>query len=165
MDSQYLYFWIKLFFLCETFIAIFSRKFEIVTAYQLFHHSTLPLLVWYATNFMPGGNSLFFGLVNLSSHALIKFYQVTTVLIPSLKQPWSRKFFMFAHIIQFTLIALHGSQLIFDNYCNYPTDLLYILFGWGVIIYVLYCKAWMNPQYKKKPLKEESHSTIVIQPV
>lgn len=150
VDIQHTYFLLKFLYFAETIIFTFSGKNELVTSYIVFHHSTMPLMLWWFTNFMPGGHSLFFGVVNLSSHVLLMVYHTSTTLFPSLKRSWGRSYIMWVHIVQFSLIILHWSQLAFANYCDYPTQMLYIGLGWGFSIYLLYCRAWLMTK-KQQP--------------
>lgn len=104
---------LKMCYFFETTLSSLNGQFKLVNTYIVVHHATFPLVVWCATAYAPGGNSLVFGITNLLVHIIILSYVIATILFPSVKPPWSKKFFTWLQIFQFAITQLHGLQIVF----------------------------------------------------
>lgn len=91
-----------------------GKKYVLVSKYHVFHHATLPILIWVVANYMPGGQATFFALVNSFVHAIVLGYFVTVTAFPNLKQytTWWKSAFNWLHV---RLIASYRSCLMERN--------------------------------------------------
>lgn len=163
IDSFHTFFILKLTYYLETTIFIITGKFKLLTTYIIVHHSTYPILIWYALVAAPGGHAIFFIFVNLLTHFLYMSHQLIVLPFPRLKQPWSRSFLIWLHIIQFTLMMAHGAQLLLDNFCNFPIKITYISIVWGAFIIGLYIVDWcQNLCAEDKKVNNQKSKNVYI---
>lgn len=159
----YGFFLVKLTYMLETVVFMLGKKYSLVSKYHVFHHATLPILVWVVANFMPGGQATFFALVNSFVHVIVLGYFVTVTAFPHLKQymTWWKSAFNWLHVRlmasyrsclmernyfqigQFTIVIIHAAQLIFWNTCDYPMLLIYTIVVFGTTIFALYMASWL----------------------
>lgn len=57
----YAFFLVKLTYMLETVVFMLGKKYSLASKYHVFHHATLPILVWMTANYTPGGHAVFFG--------------------------------------------------------------------------------------------------------
>jgi hypothetical protein len=61
----------------QTVIAVLGKKENHpVSSYILYHHLIFPLILWCGVNFYPGGHSIFPGLANMTTHAVISVARI-----------------------------------------------------------------------------------------
>lgn len=84
----------------ETVVFMLGKKHVLVSKYHVFHHATLPLLVWVAVNYNPGGQAMFFGLINSFTHIIVLGYFVSVTAFPALKKytKWWKSVFNWLHV-------------------------------------------------------------------
>lgn len=58
------FFLFKFSYMMESVIHVLGKRYELVTKYHIVHHFTLPMTVWFITNYLPGGHATFFGWIN-----------------------------------------------------------------------------------------------------
>lgn len=153
VDTCYAFLLLKLTYTLETVVFMLGKKFVLVTKYHVFHHATLPLLIWMGVNYVPGGHATFFAFVNSLTHMILFSYFTVVTAFPALKDyvTWWRSAFNWLHvsgfknffqiviklyifqIVQFAILILHGGQLFFWNPCNFEANFIVI----AAIIYAL----------------------------
>lgn len=148
----------------ETVVFLLGKKDFLASRYHLFHHGTLPPLFWIASRYYPGYNTTLFILVNSISHILILGYFVFIALFPKWKKmtlwwrsafnwihvrilkicsPQKQDFFqLFFKIVQFSVILIHGFNLLFHTCDDVPPILVYTAILWGVSIFIVYSVSW-----------------------
>lgn len=121
VDFVYDFLIVKLTYMLETVVFMFGKKYSLVSKYHVFHHATLPLLVWAPANYFPGGKDLnltfvystfvlivkfskghitFFALVNSITHIFVLGYFVVVTAFPGLKKytTWWKSAFNWLHV-------------------------------------------------------------------
>lgn len=91
----------------ETVVFMLGKKHTLVSKYHVFHHATLPLLIWAPANYFPGGHITFFALINSITHILVLGYFVVVTAFPNLKEytTWWRSAFNWLHVSANLFIA------------------------------------------------------------
>lgn len=154
-------FLLKLSFYFETILFTLGGKFNLMTTYIVTHHTTYPILLFYGFSFAPGGQSLFFVVVNLTAHLILLPYLAFILLFPTLKPSWSRQFFVWLHIVQFFVMLFHGLQLLYDNSCHFPMKVACVTYLWGLIMIGTYFGDWC----RKKPDSNIKTDQKKIEPI
>lgn len=157
IDANYELLMLKLSYFLETFAFALAGKFHLISAYILFHHTTLPFWVWLSLNYNPGGHFLMLIVINLVTHLTFKTYLITT-LWPSMKKIWPGNLIKKAQIVQFSLMFLHGCQLFVDNPCKYPLSVVCFGIVWGVVLVSFFINA-QDAQGKNRVIKSVRNST------
>lgn len=133
---------LKLSFYLETIFFTLGGNFHLVTNYIIAHHTTYPAMIWYAISLAPGGQSICQAVINLTTHLILLPLFIAIMLFPSLKFSWSKQFFVWVHIVQFTLMLIHGLQSLYDNSCNFSMKVAWVSYAWGSIMIGLYLFNW-----------------------
>lgn len=145
---------LKLCYFLETILFTLNGQFKLVTSYIVVHHATYPWIIWSATAYAPGGNSLILGVTNLFAHVIILSYLIVTISFPSVKPKWSKTFFVWLHVFQFASTQLHGTQLYFYNPCGYSITFLTGCEIWGCLLFSVFLYDWIfNPQVSRRKAK------------
>lgn len=163
IETQYQIFLYKLFiYSMEPILFILGGQFELVYTYILYHHASLPVLGWIATNYYPAGHSVFFMFANMLTHVHIYGYLALMRHIPILRMYNWQAFITSINIVQMLAIFIHGWQLFFANPCNYPMILVYITSVWGISIAVVFIMTWPFDLKKRLEAKEKNQQPTNI---
>lgn len=54
----------------QSVVCVICKKNDSVATYMLVHHSVVPILLWFGTNYYPGGHGFFLGWVNSIEHTV-----------------------------------------------------------------------------------------------
>lgn len=156
---------LKLSYYLETTFFIITGRFNLMTSYIITHHSTYPMLIWYALATAPGGHGVFFVSVNLFTHFVYFSQRLIFLPFPQLRKSWSQKVFVWLHITQFSVILIHGSQLVVNNYCNYPIGVTYVALVWGCLMIGMYATHWIQriiPNTDKNQQNQHHSSKLIM---
>lgn len=155
IETFHTFFLLKLSYYLETIFFTLTGRFELMTSYIIAHHATYPLLLWYALAIAPGGHGVFFIAVNLTTHLIYFSQRLIMLPFPSMNRSWTQKFFIWLHVVQFGVILLHGCQLLFNNFCNYPIEVTYCAVVWGLVMIGMYGANWLNRTTKESRHKSD----------
>ena len=70
----------------DTFCLVARKKFDNVSLLHVYHHSIMPINVWFGVRFIPGGHGTFFGLINAFVHIIMYTYYLISGLGPRFKK-------------------------------------------------------------------------------
>lgn len=100
VDFCYFFLLVKLTYMLETVVFMWGKKYALASKYHVFHHATLPILIWLGVNYFPGGQSTFFALINSITHMIVLGYFVIVTAFPVLKQytTWWKSAFNWLHV-------------------------------------------------------------------
>lgn len=132
---------VKLTYMLETVVFMLGKKYTLVSKYHVFHHATLPLLVWAPVNYFPGGNYhltfswltmnfmvkfpighvTFFVLINSITHILVLGYFVVVTAFPGLKKytTWWKSAFNWLHVSWANFMGL-----LIEDVITFPKELV-----------------------------------------
>lgn len=84
----------------ETVVFMLGKKNNLASKYHIFHHATIPLLVWIGVEYMPGGHATFFAFVNSFTRIILLGYFITVTVFPGVKLyvKWWRSAFNYIHV-------------------------------------------------------------------
>lgn len=96
----YAFLLVKLTYMLETVVFMLGKKYNLVSIYHVFHHSTLPILIWLGVNYYPGGHATFLIMANSIAHSLLFGYFVIVTAFPKLKKyvTWWKSAFNYLHV-------------------------------------------------------------------
>lgn len=118
-NALYIYFVSKAIEFMDTIFMILRKKFNQVTFLHVFHHSTMLLIWWICTMWLPGGQSYFGATFNCFIHVWMYLYYALAC-IPSMKDKlWWKKYITKMQLIQFFSALTHTSLALYNG-CDYP---------------------------------------------
>jgi hypothetical protein len=118
-NALYVYFVSKAVEFMDTIFMILRKKFSQITFLHVFHHSTMLLIWWICTMWLPGGQSYFGATFNCFIHVWMYLYYALACL-PSMKDKlWWKKYITKMQLIQFFSALTHTSLALYNG-CDYP---------------------------------------------
>ena len=151
----YLFFTSKIIELFDTVIFVLRKKKTQVTPLHVIHHSLVPILMWVGFKLSPGGNAVFFPLVNALIHTIMYAYYALSTFGPWIRPYlWWKKYLTRIQMIQFVLVIIHSLHVLFIPSCNFPKILLYLgvsnAFLFLVLFYSFYVHTYRAIEAKAK---------------
>ncbi|KAI3384951.1 hypothetical protein SNEBB_005127 [Seison nebaliae] len=152
----WLFFFSKLIELFDTIFFVLRKKNRQISFLHVFHHSIMPLSWWYGVKFVPGGFGTFHALLNSIVHVVMYTYYGISSLGPKYqKYIWWKKYMTVFQMVQFVLVMIHSSQLLFMN-CYYPTLFIYWIASYAIAFFMLFSNFFfVNYLRKKSVIKRE----------
>jgi hypothetical protein len=148
LNALWLYFFSKAIEFLDTVWMILRKKFIQVTFLHVFHHSTMLLIWWVTIQWIPTGYSAYGAIFNSFVHVVMYAYYALS-LIPSMKNYlWWKKYITTLQLAQFVTILLHTAQGIYFK-CDYPQWGLWMLFGYMIIMLILFGNFYINEYINK----------------
>lgn len=142
--------------LLDTIFFILRKKFNQVSFLHVFHHGIMPISWWFGVKFVPGGFGTFHSMLNSFIHLVMYTYYGLAALGPKYqKYLWWKKYMTKMQIIQFILVTIHSTQLLFLKNCNYPKLFAYWILLYAVIFLVMFANFYVQ-SYKKQPAVEST---------
>lgn len=142
--------------LLDTIFFILRKKFNQVSFLHVFHHGIMPISWWFGVKFVPGGFGTFHSMLNSFIHLVMYTYYGLAALGPKYqKYLWWKKYMTKMQIIQFILVTIHSTQLLFLKNCNYPKLFAYWILLYAVIFLVMFANFYVQ-SYKKQPAVESA---------
>ncbi|XP_067008056.2 very long chain fatty acid elongase 7 [Anabrus simplex] len=146
-----LFFWLKVSDLLDTVFFILRKKFTQASFLHVYHHAIMVFALWLALKYAPGGNPIFLGLLNSFVHVVMYSYYFLSSLDPEYKKSiWWKKHLTQLQIIQFFLITVHSSQILFNNTCGYPYWLAFALVTQTTFMSLMFLDFYIKAYNKKK---------------
>ncbi|XP_050536843.1 elongation of very long chain fatty acids protein-like [Daktulosphaira vitifoliae] len=139
----------------DTFFFVMRKKYDQVSTLHVIHHGVMPMSVWFGVKFTPGGHSTFFGLLNTFVHIIMYTYYMLAAIGPQMqKYLWWKKYLTLLQMVQFIMVFVHASQLLFID-CDYPKAFAWIILLHAVMFYFLFSNFYKQ-SYKKRDDKAKA---------
>lgn len=114
------------------------------------------MLSWAGVKYFPGGHSIFMGILNSLVHVVMYFYYFLSSLTEDYKKIiWWKKYITQLQMVQFGLIALHWSMLLFVPDCGFPLWPTMILIPQNLFMFLLFYDFYRRA-YNKKPIDKSN---------
>ncbi|XP_015116883.1 elongation of very long chain fatty acids protein 7 [Diachasma alloeum] len=146
--SVWLYFLLKIVDLLDTVFFVLRKKQNQVSFLHVYHHTGMVMGAWGGVKYLPGGHVTFLGLINSFVHVIMYSHYLATSL--KLGKPWWKKYITQMQLVQFFLILLHFSQLIWADDCGFPLWPAAIFIPQNLFMIVLFGDFYYKT-YIKKP--------------
>ncbi|XP_052091634.1 elongation of very long chain fatty acids protein AAEL008004-like [Mytilus californianus] len=149
----------KLLEMLDTVFFILKKKFSQVSFLHVLHHFIMPIFVWIGVKFAGGGMTAFFPTINSLVHFFMYTYYGLSAMGPKYqKYLWWKKYMTKFQIIQFVLILLHCSQLLFID-CGYPRYMVWI-FVLGAATFLLLFSNFYIQAYLKNTNEKQLNNRV-----
>ncbi|XP_071487643.1 very long chain fatty acid elongase 7-like [Diadema antillarum] len=133
----------------DTFFFILRKKKNQISFLHVFHHAIMPFTWWIGVKFVPGGFGTFHSFLNSMIHFLMYTYYGLAAFGPQMqKYLWWKKYMTKLQLLQFTLVMLHCSQLLFID-CPYPKFFVWVIASYGFIFFFLFANFYIQAYLKK----------------
>lgn len=135
-----------------------------VTFLHVYHHTGMVVLSWSGTKFLPGGHSVFMGVINSFVHIVMYLYYFITSYSPQYKNNvWWKKYITQLQMIQFFFIILHFSVLLIQPNCNFPKFTAGVLIPQNLFMFVLFSDFYFKTYViKKSSPKDTSNGNCIL---
>ncbi|XP_071156409.1 very long chain fatty acid elongase AAEL008004-like [Mytilus edulis] len=148
VGTGWLFYISKLLEMLDTVFFILRKKFSQVSFLHVLHHFIMPLLIWIGLKFAAGGMTIFFPTINSLVHFFMYAYYGLSAMGPKYqKYLWWKKYMTKFQIIQFVLILLHSSQLLFID-CGFPRPMAWIFVIGSVTFILLFSNFYIQAYLK-----------------
>ena len=142
----------------DTIFFVLRKKDVHVSFLHVYHHATVPIIIWPVLRFVGNGNAILGGLMNTFIHVIMYLYYFLAALGPRFEKfIWWKKYLTSMQIIQFVVLLLHSLQhLLGSNPCNHPkmSSIWTILNG---LIFLILFLNYYTRSYSKKIDKKEKN--------
>ncbi|CAH4008642.1 unnamed protein product [Pieris brassicae] len=156
----YCYFLLKVFDLLDTVFFVLRKKFNQVSFLHVYHHTGMVILTWAATTYFPGGHGTMVGLLNSFVHAVMYSYYLLTVAYPNLKGSlWWKKYITQLQILQFLIMVVHMSCIVFIPDCGYPRWTSAVFLPQNLFMLILFVDFYIKT-YIRKPKTETKKENV-----
>ncbi|RWS12775.1 elongation of very long chain fatty acids protein-like protein [Dinothrombium tinctorium] len=133
----------------DTVFFVLRKKQNQVSNLHVIHHSAVPISVWFAVKYAPGGNNALFPVLNSGVHTIMYLYYGLAAFGPSIqKYLWWKRYITTIQILQFFLIIIHG----FSNFlrdCDFPRPFILLNVFHGILFSYLFT-SFYRQSYRKK---------------
>ena len=124
----WLFFVSKLVELLDTVFFVLRKKTRQITPLHMIHHTGMPLCMWWAAKFAPGGHGSIIGLINSFVHVVMYSYYFLAAFGPAIEPYlWWKKYITQLQLIQFAFIFGHTTQAMMRSDCDYPRPFMWLL--------------------------------------
>ena len=98
------------------------RKYPQLSFLHVYHHSTMPFVIWFGANFAPGGNSVFGTAQNSAVHVIMyTYYYLASFGSKYRKYLWWKKYLTLLQLTQFTInLGFLINFLVNPGMCDFP---------------------------------------------
>lgn len=136
--GSYLYYIVKIVDLLDTIFYVLRKRDRQISFLHVYHHGGMVIIVYAGICYFPGGNSVFLGALNTFVHVVMYSYYLVTAWNPNYKNRlWWKKHLTQMQMIQFLMIIIHTSQLIWED-CGYPRWTIFILLPQNIFMLALF---------------------------
>ncbi|XP_034946044.1 elongation of very long chain fatty acids protein 7-like isoform X2 [Chelonus insularis] len=152
--TVWVYFIVKLIDLLDTVFFVLRKKQNQVSFLHVYHHTGMVLGAWGGVKYLAGGHVTFLGLINSFVHVIMySHYLVTSFKI---SRPWWKKYITQLQLLQFFLLLIHFSQLLWTKNCGFPTWPAAIFIPQNLFMTILFADFYYKT-YLQKPKKTEQN--------
>ncbi|KAL9894914.1 elongation of very long chain fatty acids protein-like [Glossina fuscipes] len=163
----YVYFLAKISELLDTVFFVLRKNERQITFLHVYHHTVMPVISYGALKYYPGGHGMFIGWINSFVHIVMYCYYLLSSFGPKMqKYLWWKKYITNLQMIQFGIVFLHQTQLLYND-CDFPRWSAAFTLPNAVFFYFLfnnfYQQSYSNRKNKNDKLKtEEQHSSTIM---
>ncbi|XP_043282372.1 elongation of very long chain fatty acids protein AAEL008004-like [Venturia canescens] len=152
----WLYYISKFIEFADTIFFVLRKKNNQITTLHVIHHGVVPFSVWFGVKFTPGGQSTFFGMLNVFVHIWMYGYYFLAALGPSVQRYlWWKKYLTTLQIVQFVLVVIHSGQLLFID-CDYPKAFVWWIGMHACLFFFLFRSFYMEAYVKKSAKRKDA---------
>lgn len=137
--SRYFDFFDSIFF-------VLRKKYEHLNLLHVCHHSSVPIIFWFAVKYSPQPIVIFAGYINLPVHMIMYSYYCLSTFESMRKYLWWKKYITTVQIGQFVIDIIHSLHPVYLPQCNYPT-MTYVQIGFSIFFLYLFC-SFFSRRYK-----------------
>ncbi|CAG9817512.1 unnamed protein product [Phaedon cochleariae] len=156
------FFILKMIDLLDTVIFVLRKSYKQISFLHLYHHAGMIMATWITYRYLPGGHSVFVGLVNCPVHAIMFAYYLGTII----DNKWGRSVIFKRsltqlQLAQFTFFVFVYGAVVLNPACTFPKIPTYLFLCQNIFITLLfadfYRKTYVGQKYDNK-LKLEKES-------
>ncbi|KAF7988104.1 hypothetical protein HCN44_007598 [Aphidius gifuensis] len=145
--TVWMYFIVKIIDLLDTIFFVLRKKDNQISFLHVYHHAGMIFATWCGVKYLPGGHVTFIGLLNSLVHVVMYSHYLATSF--KINRPWWKKYITQMQLLQFFLILIHASLLLFVEDCGFPVWTLAILLPQNLFMVVLFGEFYYNTYVKK----------------
>ncbi|GFY41949.1 elongation of very long chain fatty acids protein AAEL008004 [Trichonephila inaurata madagascariensis] len=149
----------------DTIFFILRKKESQISTLHVFHHSLVPITLWFGIKYGAGGYNSIFAFLNSFVHTWMYLYYGLSALGPSFqKYLWWKKYLTILQMVQFILVFVFMFQLTFFPTCHVSKPLLALNVVQAVIFFALFLNFYMGSYKRSKRLQKEKVEAAPYKP-
>ena len=158
------YFYITKFIeFADTIFFILRKKDSQISSLHVFHHSLVPITLWFGIKYGAGGYNSIFAFLNSFVHIWMYLYYGLSALGPAFqKYLWWKKYLTMLQMVQFFIVFTFMVQLTFFPTCEVSKPLLLLNVVQAVIFFALFLNFFLR-SYQRKKRQEDNKREAQIQ--
>ncbi|XP_076642506.1 very long chain fatty acid elongase AAEL008004 isoform X2 [Halictus rubicundus] len=162
--AVHLYFMCKLVELLDTVFFVLRKKNRQISGLHLYHHALMPICAWVGIKWLPNGHGTLLGVINTLVHVVMYTYYLLAAMGPHMyKYLWWKKHLTTMQLVQFIIVFLHSSQVMFNG-CNYPKTIAFLLTLNSMIFFYMFGSFYIENYMKSKGRSTPSNGQAKSKP-
>ncbi|XP_042898098.1 very long chain fatty acid elongase 1 [Parasteatoda tepidariorum] len=146
----------------DTIFFVLRKKDSQISSLHVFHHSLVPLTLWFGIKYAPGGYNSIFAFINSFVHTWMYLYYGLAALGPAYQKfLWWKKYMTILQMVQFLLVFSFMFQLTFFPTCEVSKPMLALNVVQAIIFFVLFLNFFSASYKKRQQKKREEKQTVV----
>ncbi|CAK9297651.1 unnamed protein product [Gordionus sp. m RMFG-2023] len=143
------YYFSKIVELLDTMFFILRKKFGQVSFLHVYHHSTMPILMWLCVKYYAGGNCFIVGILNSLIHIFMYGYYALSALGPHMhKYLWWKPYLTIAQLVQLGAILIHSLVNRYVDCKSYPYQYNYLAIVYCSSLIGLFANFYYRAYYR-----------------
>ena len=136
----------------DTIFFILRKNFHQVSTLHLFHHTIVPLCIWFPLKLSPSLHYGFAPLINSFIHTIMYSYYWLSTLGPEVRPYlWWKKYLTRLQLIQFVLIIVNCLRVFFIPNCHLSQPLMISIVFIAVVLLVLFSSFYLRTYTRNNP--------------
>ncbi|XP_035217580.1 elongation of very long chain fatty acids protein 1-like [Stegodyphus dumicola] len=150
------YFYITKFIeFADTVFFILRKKDSQISSLHVFHHSLVPITLWFGIKYGAGGYNSIFAFLNSFVHIWMYLYYGLSALGPAFqKYLWWKKYLTMLQMVQFFLVFASMVQLTFFPTCEVSKPLLLLNVVQAIIFFALFLN-FFRGSYQRRNRRDQ----------
>ncbi|RZF45222.1 hypothetical protein LSTR_LSTR012645 [Laodelphax striatellus] len=153
LDLTWTYHLSKIIDVMDTVFIILRKKYSQLSLLHIYHHAGMIFVSWVGLKYVPGGQSVFLGVINTFIHVVMYGYYLLTLVDKRYTSSWWKKHITQLQMLQFLMICVHHIMSTVAN-CGFPRFIsIGLVLGTFLLIYlfaIFYFHAYIEPEKQKK---------------
>ncbi|XP_030369188.1 elongation of very long chain fatty acids protein F [Scaptodrosophila lebanonensis] len=152
--STYGYFLLKYLDLFDTVFIVLRKKNSQISFLHVYHHAGMAFASFIYITFLGGSHASMLGVLNLLVHTVMYSYYFASSIGALQQTLWWKRHITQLQLVQFGVLALHFTLVIFRNPCNHPMLIAFMGTIQNTFMLIMFSDFYYKT-YIRKPRKQQ----------
>lgn len=126
------------------------KRFNHISFLHVYHHTAMVVATYIAVRFLPAGHGTMVAVLNCLVHAVMYGYYLFSAINKDVKISIWKKHITQIQMCQFLLLGIHFAQTLFNEDCNYPKLISFVMATQNLFMLFMFGDFYRNAYLKKK---------------